>query len=61
MGMRGLGDTASPTLNATQLETIIGVEQQLLEDVLGTNDLSKVPQMWYVYLRVLTSNDFFAN
>lgn len=56
MGMRGLGDTASPTLNATQLEAIIGVEQQLLEDVLKTSDLTRVPQMWVC---CITFSDFF--
>ena len=50
--MRGLGDTSSPTLNATQLETIIGVEQQLLEEVLKVNNLKNVPQMWCLYKEV---------
>lgn len=52
MGMRGLGDTASPTLNASQLQTIIQVEQQLLEQGLNTTNLNNVPQMWCIYKEV---------
>jgi hypothetical protein len=49
MGMRGLGDTASPTLTPAQLQEIIAVEQQLLEQGLNTTNLNNVPQMWCLY------------
>lgn len=45
MGMRGLGDTASPTLTAPQLQQILQVEQQLLREGLNTPDLSAVPAL----------------
>lgn len=51
MGMRGLGDTASPTLNATSLGQIISVEQELLAEYFGSN-ISAVPQMWCLYKEV---------
>jgi hypothetical protein len=49
MGMRGDGDTASPTLDATQLVTVIEFQQSVLKNTLGVSDLSGVPQMWCVY------------
>lgn len=52
MGMRGLGDTASPTLTAPQLQQIIEVEQQLLREGLNRTDLVDVPQMWCIYKEV---------
>ena len=52
MGMRGLGDTASPTLNASSLQQIIQVEQSILKEVLNTTDLSDIPQMWCLYKEV---------
>ena len=49
MGMRGLGDTASPTLNASQLEQIIQVQQGLLKDAFNTTNISNISQMWCLY------------
>lgn len=49
MGMRGLGDTASPTLNASQLQDIIQVEQTLLKGAFNETDVSDIPQMWCLY------------
>ncbi|KAF2870577.1 hypothetical protein BDV95DRAFT_495912 [Massariosphaeria phaeospora] len=52
LGMRGDGDTASPTLDARQLVDVITYQQGVLKTVLGQSDLSKVPQMWCVYKEV---------
>lgn len=52
MGMRGLGDQASPTLTAEALEEIVHVQQRLLSDVFETNDTSSIPQMWCLYKEV---------
>ncbi|KAJ9610781.1 hypothetical protein H2200_005558 [Cladophialophora chaetospira] len=52
MGMRGLGDTASPTLNASTLEQIVSVQQSLLREVYNTTNSSIVPQMWCLYKEV---------
>ena len=49
MGMRGLGDTASPTLNASQLEQIIQVQQGLLKEAFNTTNTSSISQMWCLY------------
>lgn len=49
MGMRGDGDTASPTLDASQLVSVIEYQQSVLKSTLGISDLSSVPQMWCVY------------
>ena len=49
MGMRGLGDTSSPTLNSAQLEQIIQVQQGLLKDAFNTTDLTGISQMWCLY------------
>ncbi|KAB8246486.1 hypothetical protein BDV35DRAFT_404915 [Aspergillus flavus] len=48
MGMRGSGDTASPTLTAPLLEQVIQVQQGLLEDGLSKS-LGDVPQLWALY------------
>ncbi|KAF2279276.1 uncharacterized protein EI97DRAFT_481566 [Westerdykella ornata] len=52
LGMRGDGDTASPTLDATQLTAVINFQQTTLKNVLGVSDLSTVPQMWCLYKEV---------
>ena len=52
MGMRGLGDTASPTINASSLQQIIQVEQSILRQALTTSNLTEVPQMWCLYKEV---------
>ena len=49
LGMRGLGDTASPTLDASSLSQIIGVEQQILMDTFNRSNISDIPQMWCLY------------
>lgn len=52
MGMRGLGDTASPTLDASSLEDIISVQQDILRDVFNMDNISSIPQMWCLYKEV---------
>ena len=52
MGMRGLGDTASPSINASVLETIVRGEQQILGQVFNTSNVSSIPQMWCLYKEV---------
>jgi hypothetical protein len=52
MGMRGLGDTASPTLDAPTLQRIIHAQQNILRNVLGEQNISDVPQMWCLYKEV---------
>ncbi len=52
MGMRGLGDTASPTLNASDLETILQDQQQILSQVYNTTNITAIPQMWCLYKEV---------
>ncbi|KAF2010364.1 glycoside hydrolase family 115 protein [Aaosphaeria arxii CBS 175.79] len=52
MGMRGDGDTASPTLDAKQLVDVIAFQQGALKSALGVQDLRGVPQMWCVYKEV---------
>ena len=49
LGMRGDGDTSSPTLDAPTLVSVINYQQSILKSGLGVNDLSSVPQMWCVY------------
>lgn len=49
LGMRGDGDTASPTLDAKSLVDVINYQQSIMKTTLGTTDLAKVPQMWCVY------------
>jgi hypothetical protein len=55
MGMRGDGDTASPTLDATQLVSVIEYQQSILKSTLGLSSLASVPQMWCVYKASITS------
>lgn len=52
MGMRGLGDTASPTINATTLAQIVAAEEQILSEVFNTSNISSIPQMWCLYKEV---------
>ncbi|KAK7892333.1 hypothetical protein LTR67_007429 [Exophiala xenobiotica] len=52
MGMRGLGDVASPTLNSSSLETIVNVQQGLLRQVYNISNVSVIPQMWCLYKEV---------
>lgn len=49
MGMRGEGDTASPTLTAADLEELIGVQESLLKETLNTTDALQVPRTWVLY------------
>ncbi|KAF2727520.1 hypothetical protein EJ04DRAFT_594735 [Polyplosphaeria fusca] len=52
MGMRGDGDTASPTLDAKSIVDVINYQQGILKSTLGVTNLSTVPQMWCVYKEV---------
>lgn len=52
LGMRGLGDVASPTLNGSSLEEIVQTQQNILREVYNTSDLSGIPQMWCLYKEV---------
>jgi len=52
MGMRGDGDTASPTLDAKTLTDVITYQQSILRSGLGVSNTSSVPQMWCVYKEV---------
>ena len=52
LGMRGLGDTASPTLTAASLRDIVHAQQQLLSEVFDTTNVSSIPQMWCLYKEV---------
>jgi hypothetical protein len=52
MGMRGLGDVESPTLNASALETIVNAQQGLLREVYNVSNVSAIPQMWCLYKEV---------
>ncbi|KAH8732235.1 hypothetical protein GQ44DRAFT_735170 [Phaeosphaeriaceae sp. PMI808] len=52
MGMRGDGDTASPTLDAKSLEDVINYQQSVLKTTFGASNISNVPQMWCVYKEV---------
>jgi hypothetical protein len=52
MGMRGDGDTASPTLDAKSLVDVITFQQTALKSTLGVSSLAAVPQMWCVYKEV---------
>lgn len=49
LGMRGEGDSQSPTLTAEALEDVIAVQQSILSDVYNTTDLLDVPQAWVLY------------
>lgn len=50
LGMRGLGDVASPTLTASSLAEIIKTQQQLLGEYF--DNVTAVPQMWCLYHEV---------
>lgn len=52
LGMRGDGDTASPTLDAKSLVDVFTAQQSILKSTLGTTSLNSVPQMWCVYKEV---------
>lgn len=52
MGMRGLGDTSSPTINASVLGEIVAAEQQILGNVFNTTNVSSISQMWCLYKEV---------
>lgn len=52
MGMRGLGDTTSPTITASFLAVIVKAEQQILSQVFNTTNISSIPQMWCLYKEV---------
>lgn len=52
MGMRGLGDAASPTINASVLADIVAAEQEILANVFNTTNVSSIPQMWCLYKEV---------
>lgn len=51
MGMRGSGDTASPTLTAALLADVIKSQQSILSSTISSN-LSSIPQMWCLYKEV---------
>jgi hypothetical protein len=50
MGMRGSGDTSSPTLTAASLTDVIASQQKILTSVLGNNNT--VSKMWCLYKEV---------
>ncbi|KAK1147750.1 ATP synthase mitochondrial F1 complex assembly factor 1 [Aspergillus melleus] len=52
LGMRGLGDVASPTITAKSLGDIVNIQQQVLSDVFNVSDVSSIPQMWCLYKEV---------
>ena len=52
LGMRGLGDAESPTLNSSQLEDIVRVQQRLLAETHNTTNVSSIPMMWCLYKEV---------
>ena len=52
MGMRGLGDVASPTLNSSALESILQHQQEILMQVNNETNISSIPQMWCLYKEV---------
>ncbi|KAE9580933.1 hypothetical protein CGCF415_v008118 [Colletotrichum fructicola] len=51
MGMRGDGDTESPTLTAPQVEEIIAVQQEILNATHGSRS-SDLPKVWALYKEV---------
>lgn len=56
VGMRGLGDTASPTLGPASLDEIIAYEQSIIANTFG-NSSAEIPQMWCLYkVRILTGS-----
>lgn len=52
MGMRGLGDVASPTLNASALQDIVQHQQHILSTTYNVSNVSSIPQMWCLYKEV---------
>ncbi|KAI0170213.1 hypothetical protein BJ166DRAFT_608405, partial [Pestalotiopsis sp. NC0098] len=56
MGMRGTGDTAIEGLGSSaivsMLETLVAHQRQIITDVLETDDIASVPQMWCLYKEV---------
>ncbi|KAF2450942.1 glycoside hydrolase family 115 protein [Karstenula rhodostoma CBS 690.94] len=52
LGMRGDGDTGSPTLDAKSLVDVFTAQQSILKSTLGVSSLNTVPQMWCVYKEV---------
>jgi hypothetical protein len=52
LGMRGVGDNASPTMTAPLLENLVVAQQQILSEVFNTTDVSSIPQMWCLYKEV---------
>ncbi|KAF2265992.1 hypothetical protein CC78DRAFT_170348 [Lojkania enalia] len=52
LGMRGDGDTASPTLDANTLVDVINFQQGILKSTLSVSELKDVPMMWCVYKEV---------
>ncbi|KAF9883989.1 hypothetical protein FE257_002430 [Aspergillus nanangensis] len=52
LGMRGLGDTASPSITPQSLGEIVAAQQQILSDVFNVTDVSSIPQMWCLYKEV---------
>ena len=52
LGMRGLGDAESPTLNSSQLEDIIRVQQRVLSETHNLTNVSSLPMMWALYKEV---------
>ncbi|KAJ4353655.1 uncharacterized protein N0V89_005385 [Didymosphaeria variabile] len=52
LGMRGDGDTGSPTLDAKSLVDVFTAQQSILKSTLGVSSLNAVPQMWCVYKEV---------
>lgn len=52
-GMRGFADTAmTGTRQSELLEDVISVQQGLLRDVFGVNNVSSIPQVWCLYKEV---------
>ncbi|KAL4909800.1 hypothetical protein BDW74DRAFT_165177 [Aspergillus multicolor] len=66
-GMRGDGDRESPTLNSTQLEEIIQVQQAIIEDTVSTPPGGEVGKYWQAGMNVselvtlLWADDNFGN
>lgn len=52
LGMRGLGDNASPTITAESLGDIVAAQQKILSEVFNVTDTSSIPQMWCLYKEV---------
>ena len=48
MGMRGSGDTASPTLTSTELEQILEWQGNYLNTTFGANTIDQ-PRLWAIY------------